>query len=64
MTTNELILQKVKERLELGAKKYGSENVVNTGKDFSKEALEEILDGMVYVCARLIEITEQKKETI
>ena len=62
MTTNELIIEKVQERLELGAKKYGSENVVNTGKDFTKEALEEVLDGMVYLCARLIEITEQKKD--
>jgi len=58
MTTNELILKKVEERLALGAKKYNSENVVNTGKDFTKEALEEILDSIVYVCARLVELTE------
>ena len=58
MTTNEKIIFKIEERLKLGAKKYGSENVVNTGKDFSKEALEEILDSIVYVCARLVELTE------
>ncbi len=43
-------------RLEMGAKKYGKENITSDGRDFTTEALEECLDMIVYICARLIEI--------
>ena len=40
----------------MGAVKYGKENISSDGTDFNKEALEECLDMIVYVCAKLIEI--------
>lgn len=53
---NKEILSLVKKRLEMGAVKYGKENISSDGRDFNKEALEECLDMIVYVCAKLIEI--------
>ena len=53
---NDLIVKMIKERLDLGAKKYGKENISSDGRDFTKEALEECLDMIVYICAKLIEI--------
>ena len=60
---NRKILRLVEDRLLVGEKKYGHENVVNDGRDFIKEALEESLDLAVYVSAKLIEIIEiEEKE--
>ena len=53
---NERILKLIKERLEVGRKKYGHENVENDGRNFTTEALEEALDCAVYLAAKLIEI--------
>ena len=53
---NKKILGLIEERLELGRKKYGHENVKDDGRNFTIEALEEILDCCVYVAAKLIEI--------
>ena len=53
---NNRILDLIEERLELGQKKYGHENVENDGRNFTIEALEEILDCCVYVAAKLIEV--------
>jgi len=57
---NDKIIELVRERLEIGAKKYGHENVVSDDRDFIKEALEEVLDCMVYASCKLIEIKEKK----
>ena len=57
---NDKIIELVRERLEIGAKKYGHENVVSNDRDFIKEALEEVLDCMVYASCKLIEIKERK----
>ena len=57
---NDKIIELVRERLELGAKKYGHENIVSDDRDFIQESLEEILDCMVYVSCKLIEIKERK----
>ena len=59
---NKKILNLVEERLLVGEKKYGNENVTNDGRDFIKEALEESLDLAVYVSAKLIEIKEKEKQ--
>ena len=59
---NRKILRLVEDRLLVGEKKYGHENVVNDGRDFIKEALEESLDLAVYVAAKLIEIEEKEKQ--
>ena len=56
------ILDLIEERLLIGERKYGNENVVNDGRDFIQEALEEALDCAVYLAARLIEIKKKRKE--
>jgi len=57
---NEKILELIKHRLDLGAKKYNKENIIADGRKFEQEALEEILDACVYIAARLIEIDSTK----
>ena len=56
------ILNLVEERLLVGEKKYGHENIINDGRDFTQEALEESLDLAVYVAARLIEIKQKENK--
>ena len=56
------ILDLIEQRLLIGERKYGNENVVNDGRDFVQEALEEALDCAVYLAARLIEIKKKKGE--
>ena len=60
---NNRILDLIGKRLIKGEQKYGHENVVNDGRDFIKESLEEALDCAVYLAARLVELdSENKKE--
>ena len=56
------ILDLIEERLIIGERKYGNENVVNDGRDFVQEALEEALDCAVYLAAKLIELKNKKGE--
>ena len=58
------ILDLIEERLIVGERKYGNENVINDGRDFVQEALEEALDCSVYLAAKLIEIKNKRKEDI
>ena len=58
------ILDLIEERLLIGERKYGNENVINDGRDFVQEALEEALDCAVYLAAKLIEIKNKRKEEI
>jgi hypothetical protein len=59
---NMKILDLIEERLIIGERKYGNENVINDGRDFIQEALEEALDCAVYLAAKLIEIKNRKEE--
>ena len=59
---NMKILDLIEERLLIGERKYGNENVINDGRDFIQEALEEALDCSVYIAAKLIEIKNKKGE--
>ena len=59
---NMKILDLIEERLLIGERKYGNENVINDGRDFIQEALEEALDCAVYLAAKLIEIKNKKGE--
>lgn len=61
---NKKILNLIEERLLVGERRYGHENVANDGRDFEKEALEEALDCAVYLAAKLIEIKNKRKEDI
>ena len=56
------ILDLIEERLIIGERKYGNENVIDDGRDFVQEALEEALDCAVYLAAKLIEIKKKKGE--
>ena len=58
------ILDLIEERLLIGERKYGNENVINDGRDFLQEALEEALDCAVYLAAKLIEIKNKRKEEL
>jgi len=58
------ILDLIEQRLLIGERKYGNENVVNDGRDFIQEALEEALDCSVYLAAKLIEIKNKRKEDV
>ena len=62
MKMNIKILDLIEERLVIGERKYGNENVIDDGRDFIQEALEEALDCAVYLAARLIEIKKKKGE--
>ena len=56
---NDLILLKIKDKLDKGKKEYGGDLNPHDGRDWHKEALEEILDGMVYIAAKLIQLEER-----
>ena len=58
---NERILDLIGKRLIKGERKYGHENVITDGRDFTEEALEEALDCAVYLAARLVEIKNKKE---
>ena len=55
---NNQIIKKIEERLEMGAKKYGHQMNVHDGRRWIVEALEEMLDGMVYITSKLIQIEQ------
>ena len=55
---NNRILDPIEERLELGQKKYGHENVEKDGRNFTIEALEEILEPI----AREASAIKQRQE--
>ena len=59
---NTKIIDLIEERLIIGERKYGNENVIDDGRDFIQEALEEALDCAVYLAAKLIEIKNKRKE--
>ena len=51
---NKEIIQLIKARLDKGKKEYGQEVDVFDGRDWEEEALEEILDSLVYIAAALL----------
>tara|TARA_Y100000593_G_C4036612_1_gene203099 strand:+ start:24 stop:212 length:189 start_codon:yes stop_codon:yes gene_type:complete len=59
---NAKIVDLIRERLELGAKKYGHENIISDDRDFIQESLEEVLDCMVYTACKLLEIKERNEK--
>ena len=65
-----LILQKISERLNQGAERFENELPLDDGRDWEEEALEELLDGMIYISNRLLLIqltklrVQQKKKRL
>ncbi len=53
---NKQIVKLIEQRLEKGKKEYNEELNVNDGRDWLQEALEEQLDGMVYITAKLLQL--------
>jgi len=51
MTNNDQILSMIKERLDIGAKKYGEQVPIDGTRDNLKESIEELLDLCVYLSA-------------
>ena len=51
----------IQKRLEIGKREYGSQIMVNDGRDWLDEALEEALDLAVYLSAKIIHIKEKEK---
>ena len=58
---NNRILDLIGKRLIKGERKYGHENVITDGRDFTEESLEEALDCAVYLAARIVEIQNKKE---
>ena len=48
----------ISNRLDIGAVKYGENLDVNDGRNWEIEALEEVLDCMVYAAARLLQLDD------
>ena len=55
---NNQIVKRIEERLDIGARKYGHQMNVHDGRRWIVEALEEMLDGMVYITSKLIQIEQ------
>ena len=63
MRINKQIINKIQERMDKGGKKYGDTIDINDKRDFLEEAIEEALDGCVYLAAKLIQIQNKTKES-
>tara|TARA_R110002050_G_scaffold49088_3_gene114250 strand:+ start:339 stop:551 length:213 start_codon:yes stop_codon:yes gene_type:complete len=61
MNYNNKIVILIKERLEHGKREYPEDLNVHDGRDWLKETLEEILDGMIYTAAKILQIMENRK---
>jgi|TARA_R110000803_G_scaffold99917_2_gene168094 hypothetical protein len=56
---NNHIISLIEERLEKGKREYNQEVDVHDGRDWMKEALEELLDACVYLSAQIIKVKER-----
>ena len=56
---NEEVLSLIKTRLDVGAKKYGEEILINDKREFIHETLEELLDACVYLSCKIIQLKER-----
>jgi len=55
---NKKIINLISNRLDIGAVKYGAHLDVHDGRNWEREALEEVLDCMVYAAARLLQLDD------
>lgn len=62
LSTNARVLALLKDRIEMGQKKYGQDIPVNgeNGRNNLKEAIEEATDMSIYLSATLIELEDKK----
>tara|TARA_R100001463_G_scaffold136493_1_gene202012 strand:+ start:35 stop:412 length:378 start_codon:yes stop_codon:yes gene_type:complete len=59
---NEMVIDRVQKRLDLGAKKYGDTISLEDKRDMVEEGLEESLDLAVYLSCALIQIQHKRHE--
>lgn len=64
MRINELIFEKIHERMEHGSKKYGEEIRLDDSRVFVSEALEEALDMTVYLAASLLRVEKNYSQNL
>lgn len=53
---NEEIKKMISERLDLGQAKYNQDVPIHDSRNFTQEALEELLDACVYLSAQILRI--------
>jgi len=57
---NDKIKDMIHNRMDVGQVKYGGEIQIDDSRDMVRETLEECLDGMVYIAAKLVQIQDAK----
>tara|TARA_R100000773_G_C4162785_1_gene79852 strand:- start:162 stop:407 length:246 start_codon:yes stop_codon:yes gene_type:complete len=57
---NKEIVNLIEQRLEKGKREYGDQIDPNDGRNWEQEALEEVLDGMVYLATAILKIKNKK----
>jgi len=58
---NKEIVKLIEQRLEKGKEEYDEEVNPWDGRNWEVEALEEILDGMVYIAIAILKVKGEKK---
>ena len=61
---NNKILSMIEARLEKGKRQYGEQLEVDDGREWLEEALEELLDAIVYLTAELLLIKKRRNKMI
>lgn len=59
---NKEIVKLIEERLEKGKREYADQLDPWDGRDWSVEALEELLDGMVYLASAILKLKDNKTD--
>ena len=59
---NKEIVKLIEQRIEKGKEEYDEEIDPWDGRNWEVEALEEILDGMVYIAIALLKIKRKKRK--
>jgi len=62
MKNNDKILCMIKQRLDVGAAKYGEQVPIDGSRDNLKESIEEVLDLCVYLAGVMLELHEKYKD--
>lgn len=60
---NEEIKKMISDRLDFGQGKYNQDVPINDNRDFTQEALEELLDGCVYLAAEILRLKNNKDKS-
>ena len=59
---NQEIKELISNRLDIGQKKYKQDVPVNDHREYTQEALEELLDACVYLSAEILRIKRFKED--